>query len=103
MDKLIQDIVAVDHKCAKAVEDAEARKKDVSLNMNDKKKEIYDSFVAQYQKTLDEKKAELRAQIEAQKKSDEEEYNASSQKLSDLYAQHKDEWVKEIVERCKAS
>ncbi len=101
MDKLIQDIVAVDHKCAKAVEDAEARKKDVSLNMNDKKKEIYDSFVAQYQKTLDEKKAELRADIEAQKKQADAEYEASSKKLSDLYNERKDQWVKEIVERCK--
>ena len=103
MEELIQEIVAIDHKCAQAVKDAEKKKQDGSLNMGDKKKEIYESFVAQYQKTLDEKKAELRAQIEAQKKSDEEEYNASSQKLSDLYAQHKDEWVKEIVERCKAS
>ena len=101
MDKLIQDIVAVDHKCAKAVEDAEARKKDVSLNMNDKKIEIYDSFVAQYQKTLDEKKAELRADIEAQKKQADAEYEASSKKLSNLYNERKDQWVKEIVERCK--
>lgn len=101
MEELIQEIVAIDHKCAQAVKDAEKKKQDVSLNMGDKKKEIYESFVSQYQKTLDEKKAELRADIEAQKKQADAEYEASSKKLSDLYNERKDQWVKEIVERCK--
>ena len=103
MDKLIQDIVAVDHKCAQAVKDAEKKKHDVSTNMGDKKKEIYDSFVAEYQKTLDEKKAELQSKIDATKKQADADYEAAEHRLSDLYAEHKDEWVKEIVERCKAS
>lgn len=103
MDKLIQDIVAVDHKCAQAVKDAEAKKHDVSSNMGDQRKKIYDSFVAQYQKTLDEKKAELQSKIDATKKQADEDYEAAEHRLSDLYAKHKDEWVKEIVERCKAS
>lgn len=101
MDKLIQDIVSVDHSCAKAVEEAKKKKQDVSLNMNDKKKEIYDDFVAQYQKTLDEKKSELSAKIAETKKKADDEYEVSLNKLSELYKLHKDEWIDAIVERCK--
>lgn len=101
MDKLIQDIVAIDHQCSQAVIDAKKKKQDVSANMNDKKKEIYDSFVKEYQKTLDEKKKELQSTINATKKKNDEDYESSLKALSSLYDAHKDEWVTSIVERCK--
>ena len=63
MDKIIDDIVSVDLECSKRVEEAKKKKQDVQANMNAKKKEIYDSFVKEYQVKIDAHKKELEAKI----------------------------------------
>ena len=67
MDKIIQDIVAVDLECSTKVEEAKKKKLDVQSNMSAKKKEIYDSFVKEYQVKVDAHKKELEAQIQETK------------------------------------
>ena len=64
MDKIIQDIVAVDLECSQKVEEARKKKQDVQSSMSAKKKEIYDSFVKEYQVKVDAHKKELEAQIQ---------------------------------------
>ena len=101
MDKMILDIIAVDHRCAQAVKDAKKKRQDTTADMNSKKKEIYDSFVKEYQVTLDAKKKELQERIDATKKKNEEDYNSSVENITSLYEAHKEEWVASIVDRCK--
>lgn len=101
MDKIIQDIVAVDLECSKRVEDAKKKKQDVQTHMSAKKKEIYDSFVKEYQIKIDAHKQELEAQIQETKAKNEQEYKESLDQLSSLYEKNKDEWVTTIVNRCK--
>ena len=88
MDKMILDIIAVDHRCAQAVKDAKKKRQDTSADMNSKK-------------TLDAKKKELQERIDATKKKNEEDYNSSVEKITSLYEAHKEEWVASIVDRCK--
>ena len=45
MDKIIQDIVAVDLECSTKVEEAKKKKLDVQSNMSAKKKEIYEMCI----------------------------------------------------------
>ncbi len=101
MDKIIHDIVAVDLECSKHVEEAKKKKQDVQANMNEKKKEIYDSFVKEYQVKIDAHKKELEAQIQETKVKNEQEYKESLHQLSSLYEKNKDEWVNTIVDHCK--
>ena len=101
LDKIIQDIVAVDLDCSSKVEEAKKKKADIQTNMNAKKKEIYDSFVKEYQVKIDEYKQELQAQIAETKRKNEQEYTESLNQLSSLYDSKKDEWVSTIVNRCK--
>lgn len=101
MDKVIQDIVAIDLECSKKVEEAEKKKQDVQSHMSTKKKEIYDSFVKEYQVKIDAHKKELEAQIQKTKAKNEQEYKESLNQLSSLYEKNKDEWVHAIVNRCK--
>ena len=68
MDKIIQDIVAIDLECSKRVENAKTKKQDVQSHMSAKKKEIYDSFVKEYQVKIAEHKEQLEAEIKPQKK-----------------------------------
>ena len=49
---MILDIIAVDHRCAQAVKDAKKKRQDTTADMNSKKKEIYDSFVKEYQERV---------------------------------------------------
>jgi len=102
MDQLIQDIISVDHACAQAVEDAKQKKSDTSAHMNAKKKDVYDSLMAEYSTTIETKKQELQASIDETKKKNDEKYKASLDKLSSMYETHKDEWVAKIVENAKA-
>ena len=40
MDKLINDIISLDHQCSQAVEEAKKKKADSKANMNKRKKSI---------------------------------------------------------------
>lgn len=66
-----------------------------------KKKEIYDSFVKEYQVKVDAHKKELEAQIQETKVKNEQEYTESLSQLSSLYEQNKEKWVSTLVNRCK--
>ncbi len=101
LDKVIHDIVSVDLECSKRVEEARKKKLDVQSNMNAKKKEIYDSFIDEYQVKIDARKKELETQIRQTKAKNEEEYKESLSQLSSLYETKKDEWVSTIVSHCK--
>ena len=87
--------------CSKRVEEAKKKKQDVQANMNAKKKEIYDSFVKEYQVKIDAHKKELEAKIQETRVKNEQEYKESLNQLSSLYEKNKDEWVSTIVNRCK--
>ena len=101
LDKIIDDIVSIDLECSKRVEEAKKKKQDVQANMNAKKKEIYDSFVKEYQVKIDAHKKELEAKIQETRVKNEQEYKESLNQLSSLYEKNKDEWVSTIVNRCK--
>lgn len=100
MDKAISDIVAIDLQCAKAVEDAKERKQDIQSHMSAKKKEIYDSFVEEYQVKIEERKKELMYEILNTKKENEQAYEQSLSQLSNLYDKNKEKWVEMLVDRC---
>lgn len=101
MDKFIQEIVSIDRECAKSVEEATKMKNEVQTNMNAKRKEIYDSYMAEQQEIIAQKKQELQAQIDATKSQNEKEFKDSLASLENLYNTKKDTWVDTIVNRCK--
>lgn len=101
MDKIIQDIVAIDLECSQRVEDAKTKKQDVQSHMNAKKKEIYDSFVKEHQVKIAEHKQKLETEIQETKEKNDREYKESLNALSNLYENKKEEWVQEIVAHCK--
>lgn len=101
MDKIIHDIVAVDLECSQRVNEAKKKKLDIQSQMSAKKKEIYDSFVKEYQVKIDAHKKELETRIQETKAKNERDYLESLNQLSNLYEQNKDKWVSTIVDRCK--
>ncbi|MDE6953057.1 MAG: hypothetical protein K2P09_04530 [Erysipelotrichales bacterium] len=101
MDKILQDIVAIDLECSRKVEEAKNKKQDVQSHMSAKKKEIYDSFVKEHQEKIAEYKQKLEAEIQATKEKNDQEYKESLTMLSDLYEKNKENWVRTIVTHCK--
>ena len=59
MDDVIQRLVEIDRKCVERVEAAKVKKLDAQTNMNEKRQEIYEGFVAEQNKKIEEHKAEL--------------------------------------------
>ena len=100
MDDIIQRLVEIDRKCAERVEAAKAKKLDAQTNMNEKRKKIYDGFVAEQNKKIEEHKAELVNKNQEESKRLDQDYKETVANLENLYIQNKDRWVNEIVERC---
>lgn len=101
MDKFIQEIVEIDRDCAKSVKEAKKKRSEVQTNMNAKKKEIYEAFMSEQQKIIQEHKDKLQSEIETTKKRNDKEFEASLTSLESQYVSNKDTWVETIVERCK--
>ncbi|WP_455683182.1 hypothetical protein [Thomasclavelia sp.] len=100
MDDVIQRLVEIDRECVERVEAAKVKKLDAQTNMNEKRKEIYEGFVAEQNKKIEEHKAEMMNKNQEEAKQLDQDYNDIVVKLENLYSQNKDKWVKEIVERC---
>lgn len=100
MDDVIQRLVEIDRKCVERVEAAKAKKLDAQTNMNEKRKEIYESFVSVQNKKIEEHKAELMNKNQDDAKQLDSVYKDTIENLERLYNQNKDKWVNEIVERC---
>ena len=100
MDDVIQRLVEIDRKCVERVEAAKAKKLDAQTNMNEKRKEIYEGFVAEQNKKIEEHKAELMNKNQQEAKQLDQNYSDMVIKLENLYSQNKDKWINEIVERC---
>lgn len=100
MDDIIQKLVEFDHQCVKRVETAKQKKSDAQSNMTEKKAEIYDEYIKSQQTQIEKHKQDLLNKNSQEAKLQEDEYNASMQRMKDLYNQNKDKWVQEIVENC---
>ena len=100
MDDVIQRLVEIDRKCVERVEASKVKKLDAQTNMNEKRKEIYEGFVAEQNKKIEEHKAELMNKNQQEAKQLDQNYSDMVIKLENLYSQNKDKWINEIVERC---
>ena len=100
MDDVIQRLVEIDRKCVERVEAAKVKKLDAQTNMNEKRKEIYEGFVAEQNKKIEEHKDELMNKNQQEAKQLDQNYSDMVIKLENLYSQNKDKWINEIVERC---
>lgn len=100
MDDVIQRLVEIDRKCVERVEAAKAKKLDAQTNMNEKRKEIYEGFVAEQNKKIEEHKTELMNKNQEDAKQLDQDYKDTLANLENLYNQNKDKWIDEIVKRC---
>lgn len=100
MDDVIQRLVEVDRQCVERVEAAKAKKLNAQANMNEKRKEIYDSFVSKQNEKIEEHKAQLQDKNQADAKQLEQNYQETLLKLENLYNQNKEHWISDIVTRC---
>lgn len=100
MEDIIQRLVAIDRECASRVEAAKAKKLDAQTNMNEKKKEIYATFIEQQEQEVKKHKTALMTKNEEVSKEQEKYYHETISKLDSLYQEHKDKWVQDIVDRC---
>ena len=100
MDDVIQRLVEIDRKCVERVELAKAKKLDAQTNMNEKRKEIYEGFVTEQNKKIEEHKTELMNKNQEDAKQLDQDYKDTLANLENLYNQNKDKWIDEIVKRC---
>lgn len=100
MDDVIQRLVEIDRKCVERVEIAKTKKLDAQTNMNEKRKEIYDGFVAEQNQKIEKHKIELMNKNQEDAKQLDQDYKDTLTNLENLYKQNRDKWIDEIVKRC---
>ncbi len=100
MDKYIEDIVAIDLNCAKAVDDARKKKVDLQGSISEKRKEIYDAYAKEYEQKVHDYQRQLDQTVQEAKAADKQETDQLLQRLFDQYEENKDAWIDALVERC---
>lgn len=100
MEDIIQRLVEIDRQCANRVELAKSKKADVQTNMNEKKKEIYNSFISKQEEEIKQHKENLMVKNQEEATKQDTIYQETVAKLDSLYQQNKEQWVNEIVNRC---
>lgn len=100
MEDIIQRLVEIDRQCASKVEAAKSKKLDVQTNMNEKKKEIYNSFIKKQESEIKQHKDTLMEKNLEEASMQDKVYQKTVAKLDSLYQQNQEQWVNEIVNRC---
>lgn len=102
MNVIIRQIIDADKEAREAVAAAKAEKEQAQQLLTSQRESIYAELMAESQKEIDHKKAELAKVFEAEKKNSEAKYEASLASLEHLFAEKKDEWIQTIVNSCLA-
>lgn len=100
MEDIIQRLVEIDRQCASKVDAAKSKKLDAQTNMNEKKKEIYNSFIQQQTQEVLKHKENLVEQNKIETKKQDEVYQQTIVSLETVYQANKEKWINEIVDRC---
>lgn len=100
MDDIIQKLVEFDRQCVEKVEAAQQKKYDAQSHMTEKKSAIYDEYIKSQQTQIERHKQELLEKNKKEAQLQEDEYNASMQRMEELYNQNKEKWIQNIVDRC---
>lgn len=100
MEDIIQRLVEIDRQCASRVDLAKSKKMDAQTNMNEKKKEIYNSFIQEQVEEVKKHKKTLMERNQIEAKQQDEIYQQTVTSLETVYQENKDKWVNEIVARC---
>lgn len=100
MDNIIKSLVEVDALCSKQISQAKAQKSTIQAKVNAKKDEIYQEYFDKITKDLENHKERLNQEILIASKEKENTYQASLDKMEQIFNDNKDSWVNQIVGRC---
>lgn len=100
METIIKKIIDADKVARQSVDEANAKKQKALNMMTSKREEIYQEFMSEAQKEIEQKKKELADVFQAEKAASEKKYETSLAEISHLFEVKKDEWVQTIVGKC---
>lgn len=103
MEEIIRDIVDADKQARGRVEQKQEERLNIQNLIQDQSLEIKRRYQAETKRCIEEKKFELDREISQQEKKEEQLFEETLKTLTKTYEDHREEWVKEIVDRCLAS
>ena len=99
MQDLIKQIVEMDHKAREITDQAQREKVDSQKEISAKREEIRKNYLEEARRRIAANEPNERAAAEKDWKETREKYDALSESLDRMYAEHGDEWVGKIAER----
>ncbi len=100
MEFEISELIRADEKARHDVEEAHRMKFELRQKIADAQKQISEQAWQQVHREVEEKKAELDAQISQVETENRKEYEVELNRLEAQYREKKEAWCEEIVRRC---
>lgn len=103
MEEIIREIVDADKQARNLVSAKQKERHNIQNLIQDQSKEIKRKYQEETRKCIEKKRAELDEELAMQLKQEEKLYEDALQSLQQKYEDNREQWVKEIVDRCLAS
>lgn len=100
MEEIIKEIVEADKQARHSVEQKKQERYNIQNLIQEQSEQILQRYKEQTQQCISEKRAELDYELEKQLLVEQHAYEEALTGLEKKYADQKQQWIKEIVERC---
>lgn len=100
MDAIIQDLVQIDHECAERVEEAKTKKFKANDNLQQMRKDLYDSCWIKHEVKLQKIRERLENEVNSSAGQKAADYENQKLSLEKKFNENKDAWVSDLVNRC---
>ena len=99
---IIKKLVDIDEQAKKLHRDNDRQREELCREIEEEKQKIYDRCISGAKKQVEAKSAEIKAEAKQSFEQKEARRKEKLNSLEELYAQNRDKWVDEIVERVLA-
>lgn len=103
MEEIIRDIVDADKAARISVQEKKRERHDIQSLIQSQKLAIKNKYQEETDKCINSKRDEMDNELAMQVKREELAFEEALTNLDKQYEEHKEEWIKQIVNRCLAS
>lgn len=103
MEEIIRVIVDADKSARNAVKNKQQERHNIQNLIQEQNKAIKEKYQEETTQCIAQKRTALDAELDSQMQQEQREFEEALQNLQQKYDEHKQVWVKEIVDRCLAS
>lgn len=100
MEEIIRNIIDADKEARNAVKAKQQERHNIQNLIQEQEKTIKEKYQEETKQCVAQKRVEMNAELDSQTQLEQSDYEKILKSLEMSYEEHKQEWVKEIYDRC---